>query len=289
MPNFDSIDLAILRWVNGYAHQYFLLDRGVVVTANATFVSGGFFFTYLWWLWFRKTEERWNNRGEVLRIFAGLVSALTVARAMQIFLSGRIRPINDPTIGFVLPYGADPNILQHWSSFPSDHAVILFAIATAIWMRSRRWGAFAYVWVFLFGCLPRIYLGYHYPSDVVGGAAIGTAIMVAAYSVVPSSNARRAAERIFRWEQLHPSAVYALGFVGTYELVTMFDTVRSGGHAVGELMKVIQRAPVEGDRAELALFLKVGGTTIAAIALVFVGLRWLRARWPVDPRLANPR
>jgi undecaprenyl-diphosphatase len=110
---------------------------GVVLMSNETLLNGGFFFSYLWWLWFRKTGASRDNRSEVLRIFAGIVAALTVARTVQVFLSGRARPIHDPSIGFVLPYGADPNILQHWSSFPSDHATIFFAIGTAIWMRSR--------------------------------------------------------------------------------------------------------------------------------------------------------
>src|SRR5262245_21446520 len=101
VPDFASIDLAILRWMNSYAHHYFLLDRGVVVMSNATLVNGGFFVSYLWWLWFSKTSASRDNRGEVLRIFAGLVASLTVARTVQILLSGRNRPIDDPSIGFV--------------------------------------------------------------------------------------------------------------------------------------------------------------------------------------------
>jgi undecaprenyl-diphosphatase len=283
VPDLASIDLAVLRWMNGYAQQYPVFDRAVALAANATFVKGGFLFTYLWWLWFRKAGERADNRGEVLRIFAGLVAALTIARTLQIFLPGRNRPIHEPSIGFVLPQGSDPHILEHWNSFPSDHAVIFFAIATAIWMRSRLWGGFAYLWVLLLACLTRVYLGYHYPSDVVAGAAVGTALMAAVYAVPPNAAARWAAGRIFSWEQLYPSAFYTLAFVATYQLVTLFDTVRSGSHAAGEFLDAILHAPAGGGGSKLVLLCLVGGAMFAAAIALAVGLRWLHAR-----RLANP-
>jgi undecaprenyl-diphosphatase len=59
------------------------------------------------------------------------------------------------------------------SSFPSDHATAAAAIATAILLRGKMtWG-----WLTLFFALVlmlgRVALGFHYPSDVLGGAAIG--------------------------------------------------------------------------------------------------------------------
>jgi undecaprenyl-diphosphatase len=287
VPDFVSIDLAVLHWMNGHAQVDRVFDRAVALVANATFFKGGFLFTYLWWLWFRKTGERGDNRSEVLRIFVGLVAALTVARVLQIFLPGRNRPIHEPSIGFVVPDGSDAHILEHWNSFPSDHAVIFFAIATAIWMRSRLWGGLAYLWVLLFACLTRVYLGYHYPSDIVAGAAIGTAIMAAAYAVPTSSASRWAADRISRWEQRHPSIFYALAFVATYQLVTLFDTVRSAAHAAGELLKATLPASADGSESKLVLLLLVGGATaIAAIGLA-VGLRLLHAR-RLTQRQARP-
>lgn len=278
MPDFASIDLAVLHWVNGYAQLSPTFDRAIASLSDATFFKGGFFFTYLWWLWFRKAGERWDNRGEVLRIFVGLVAALTVARALQILLPGRDRPIHEPSVGFVLPFGSNPHILEHWNSFPSDHAVIFFAIATAIWMRSRLWGGFAYVWVFVFACLPRVYLGYHYPSDVVAGAAIGTAIMAAAYAVPTNSAGRWVADRIFRWEQLYPSLFYTLAFVATYQLVTLFDTVRKAGHAAGKLLEAILRMSAEGSGSKLVLLVLVGGAAAVAAVGIVVGLRWRHMR-----------
>jgi undecaprenyl-diphosphatase len=278
VPDFTSIDLSILHWINSYAQHSAVFDRAVTLLPDAVFFKGGFLFAYLWWLWFSKKGECRDNRSEVLRIFAGLVAALAVARALQILLPGRTRPIHDPTVGFILPYGTNPHVLEHWNSFPSDHAVIFFAIATAIWMRSRLWGGLAYVWVLLLACLPRLYIGYHYPSDIVAGALIGTAIMAAAYAVPANSASRWVADRTFRWEQVYPSLFYTLAFIATYQLVTLFDTVRTAGHAAGKLLEALTHTAGNGGGSKLALLVLIGGATAVAAIAIIVWLRWLQVR-----------
>ena len=284
MSDLASLDLSLLHWVNSFARQDPLFDKLVASLADATFVKGGFLFTYLWWLWFRDSSERRDNRREVLRIFVGLTLALTVARALQILLPGRNRPIHEASVGFVVPYGADPHILEHWNSFPSDHAVIFFAIATAIWMGSRLWGGLAYVWVLLFACVPRIYLGYHYPSDVLAGALIGTAIMAAAYAVPVGSAGSWVANRTVRWEQRYPSVFYVLAFVAVYQLVTLFATVREAGHTAGELLTAILHAPATDSGSKLVAMLVVGGAMVLGGAALAICFRALLARRPQEPR-----
>lgn len=57
-------------------------------------------------------------------------------------------------------------------SFPSDHASIAFAAATAIYLVDRRWGAPLLAIAALIA-LGRVFVGVHYPSDVVVGALLG--------------------------------------------------------------------------------------------------------------------
>ena len=63
---------------------------------------------------------------------------------------------------------------SHDPSFPSDHATAAFAIAMAIWLRNRRAG-----WVALALAtavsISRVVVGTHYPTDVLAGAALGSA------------------------------------------------------------------------------------------------------------------
>jgi undecaprenyl-diphosphatase len=57
-------------------------------------------------------------------------------------------------------------------SFPSDHATGAYAIAFAILLRHRRGGIVALVLATLVS-VSRVALGTHYPTDVLGGAALG--------------------------------------------------------------------------------------------------------------------
>lgn len=65
--------------------------------------------------------------------------------------------------------------------FPSCHAANSFAIAvfTALWFREKWLASILVGWAIL-ECYTRLYLGVHYPSDIVFGGAIGSLI---AYSI----------------------------------------------------------------------------------------------------------
>lgn len=62
------------------------------------------------------------------------------------------------------------------TSFPSGHTSTSFAVATALSRAYPKWYVIApsYLWAGSVG-YSRMYLGVHYPSDVVGGAMLGTA------------------------------------------------------------------------------------------------------------------
>ncbi|MGY0068286.1 phosphatase PAP2 family protein [Streptomyces sp. QTS137] len=60
-------------------------------------------------------------------------------------------------------------------SFVSDHATLTMALAVGLFLANRRLGLVALV-IGVLGGFIRVYMGVHYPTDVVGGLALGTAV-----------------------------------------------------------------------------------------------------------------
>lgn len=73
-----------------------------------------------------------------------------------------------------------PLISESGNSFPSGHAVFFFALAVIILFWRPKWG-----WFYLASAavlsFARIYVGVHWPLDILGGAAIGLACGFAVY------------------------------------------------------------------------------------------------------------
>ncbi|MEV5874014.1 phosphatase PAP2 family protein [Streptomyces sp. NPDC052101] len=60
-------------------------------------------------------------------------------------------------------------------SFVSDHATITMALGVGLFIANRRFGI-AGIGLALLEGFCRVYMGVHYPTDVVGGFALGTAV-----------------------------------------------------------------------------------------------------------------
>jgi membrane-associated phospholipid phosphatase len=101
--------------------------------------------------------------------------------------------VNQPIVGTVRearPFTAMPRVLLlvHHSAdpgFPSDHATMAGAVAVGLWFVHRRLAALAAVAAVLLA-FARVYVGVHYPGDVLAGLALGGVVaVVGAVVVVP--------------------------------------------------------------------------------------------------------
>jgi undecaprenyl-diphosphatase len=169
-------DREILFYLNGLMTQNEWLRWVVLIFARyaiVVFVAVGIY------LWFRKSPKdhrgflgigHHENRQAV--VFALL--ALAVGFTIDIIISHifvRTRP-----------FVAYPDLVRNLAltvdltSFPSKHAIAVFASATSIWLAHlwhfRNWGIFLFVMAFLIA-FARVAAGVHYPSDIIAGMIIG--------------------------------------------------------------------------------------------------------------------
>jgi undecaprenyl-diphosphatase len=165
----------------------------------------------------------------------GMLLAIGFGRAVQDGLPPRPRP-RQGLPGFDFPPIGDLPNLAEWSSFPSDHAGLAAALATVAFAYSWRLGLVSAAWGVLVVAFPRLYFGYHYATDLIGGAVYGVAITAAVLAL------RRpgALGRVYAWLQARYPVLLLLGlFVMAYEMVGLFQTTRRGLQAMEELLQAL--------------------------------------------------
>ena len=108
-------------------------------------------------------KKVWFRNG--LLVLFSLLADLILCNKMLKPLFDRTRPY------YVLDY--EPMIPPVGdASFPSGHTAVSFAAATAIYAINKKWGIAAYIFAAVMG-FSRLYLGVHFPLDVVCGAVVG--------------------------------------------------------------------------------------------------------------------
>ena len=231
----NSLDNSIVAYLNLFARKSWLFDQIVAFVGVNHLFKGGVLMVLVWWAWFRTEDKHSRDREHLIATILSCTVALFIGRVMVVTLPFRLRPLHEDVLNFVIPYGVSTTALEDLSSFPSDHAVLFFALATGLFFISRALGLFALCYTIVFIALPRMYLGLHYPSDVLAGAAVGAAIAWLGNSWLPD---RRGVQYIKSLSWSKPMYFYPVLFLVTYQIADLFDNSRA---LVGGLLKVLKR------------------------------------------------
>jgi undecaprenyl-diphosphatase len=163
-------DTSVFLWINGLSGHVTAIDEFFKGLSNDYFAIIAASLVLVW-LWFaaRDPAQREKNQRTVLyaMVSIGITCALMVLINHYYF---RARPF------ISLPAGS-VNLLFYPptdSSFPSNLAAVLFALAIAVFIKNRKYGSWLLALAVVSG-FGRIYIGIHYPLDILGGAGVALA------------------------------------------------------------------------------------------------------------------
>jgi undecaprenyl-diphosphatase len=220
----NYLDSTILDFLNQFSRMSWTVDTTVRFISESNLLKGGVLLTILWWAWFRADERQGSTRVHMISTLIACLIAAPLARGLALSLPFRSRPLNQPALDFVLPYSMTSGVLKDWSTFPSDHAMLFYALSAGMLYISRKLGIFALVYTTLFTALPRVYLGLHYPTDILGGAVMGIAIVVLCNT---APFIKRVSKPIQDWSTSRPALFYPLFFIVTCQIADMFNGIRA--------------------------------------------------------------
>ena len=215
----QSWEFALLSKLNAYAGRSALFDRTVHALTSRELLQGVVLVALLWFLWF--STDSTVTRGRLLIGGVGAVLAGIVSRLAQIALPTHLRPLHTAALGFVPPIGVEPDALNRFNSFPSDHGAVFFALALVVARIRPGLGIAAFVWATIVD-LGRVYDGFHYPSDIVGSVGLSILILTMLENTVTLRLARRVVTAEATWRPWF----YMVAFVLSYLVATLFDDIR---------------------------------------------------------------
>ncbi len=162
------MDFSIFQLINQFAGRWILLDAiGIFFAKYSGYILIVVLLTYLFW------GDRNKNTKMVIEAFSSAISGFIIVNIIR-FIYPRSRPFVSHTVNLL--------INEIGNSFPSGHAAFFFAISFIVYFFDKKAGT-AFLIVSFLMSIARIFVGVHYPLDILGGILVGyfSALLVNKY------------------------------------------------------------------------------------------------------------
>jgi len=165
----NKLDINIFNGVNSLAGRYPILDSLAIFFAKRF----DYLLFFLIVLFLLKNFKKYYSVIAKM-ILAGILARLVFVEVIRLFIE-KSRPFVENKVNLIFNY---PNTL----SFPSGHASFYFAMSTVVLLYYKKahprpkfwWGAGLLFFIISFLIsLSRVFVGIHWPSDILGGAVVG--------------------------------------------------------------------------------------------------------------------
>jgi membrane-associated phospholipid phosphatase len=169
-----SWDRPLFRDVNDFTRDTPWLHGGMLAYAAYGTVLFAALLLVGWWVA--------RSSGDLVRVAAALwapVGALVALAINQLLVNAWQEPRPYDVLSRISVLASRSNDY----SFPSDHAVMAGAVAGGLFLVHRRLGAVALAAALLMA-FARVYIGAHWPGDVVVGLLVGAAVVVGGFVAV---------------------------------------------------------------------------------------------------------
>ncbi len=232
-----EFDMAVLTFLTSFAGRSSLFDHVNNALSRLDIFNGIALMCLFWYVWANAPANepdsaRQLRQRRLIMVLIGTILMGGLSRGLQLSLHFHQRPVLSD-LGLPFPVTKfDTQSLNTWNSFPSDHAMIFFALGTGLWTVSRTAGWIACIWTIVIIDVPRVYLGIHYPSDVIFGALFGLLGMTA-FLALPLGRFERALDR---WRLAHEGLSMALLFLLTNEIGSLLTELRDLVHSSAQIL-----------------------------------------------------